>query len=72
MVQLFLFKEFKTKYSTIKIVNEPIKAIEICRKEGTYIIPIEEFLRTKKTLEGLSKEERKILKKLKEILKPKN
>jgi len=65
---LFLFREFRLKSSKISIVNYPIEAVKIERKDGTYLIPLEEFLKTKKVLEGLSKEERKILKKLRNAL----
>jgi len=64
----FLFSEFHLKGSKISIVDNPIGAIKIERKDGSYLIPIEEFLKAKKLLDGLSKEERKVLRKLRNIL----
>ncbi|WP_164930907.1 hypothetical protein [Aquifex aeolicus] len=64
----FLFKEIKLKNSIISIVDQPVRAIRIERRDGTYFLPIKEFLEGKKFLEGLSKEEKKVLTILKNTL----
>ncbi|GAB6064914.1 hypothetical protein JCM9492_00060 [Aquifex pyrophilus] len=65
----FLWNEFKLRNSRISLVDEPIRAVKIERKDGVYLIPLEEFVKNKKLLEGLSEEEKKFLKRLKNVLK---
>ncbi|GAB6066270.1 hypothetical protein JCM9492_13630 [Aquifex pyrophilus] len=65
----FLWNEFKLRHSRISLVDEPIRAVKIERKDGVYLIPLEEFVKNKRLLEGLSEEEKKFLKRLKNVLK---